>query len=202
MSFSPSSGLTSVLLSSTGGRDVVLLIADYDTAKQFWHPSVAGRGTFVNFVDLAASTPLLVHGPYLVRHASSEEDCLDVWGDVDKKTTMTVYGASKVNAIKWNNKQLDGLREVGDGIYQITIDVTEPNLLIPDLMKATWKYKDSLPEIKFDFDGFAMIPANHTNTTSAFPPYYGEPCVLYSDDYGSHVSASCLIDIKLMDTGW
>jgi hypothetical protein len=192
LNFAVSPGISTVTL---GGlkTGVVLLIADYNTATRFWMPTIAGTGTFGNFSDGSATAPLLVSGPYLVREATLSGNALALTGDLSESTNLTVFGVTNLRTISWNGKAVSGLRSLAPGTFTATLQAQLSKPTIPKLMKLEWKFMDSLPEIASEFDDSAMVDANHTNTTSVFPPFYGEPWILYADDYGFHVSdlSSC-----------
>ncbi|KAF7334534.1 Beta-galactosidase [Mycena venus] len=187
LNFTPSAGVTLVRLTPAQGRGVSVLIADYTAATRFWQPSIAGQGNYANYVGLSASTPLLVSGPYLIRNASLDSRLqLSLWGDVDETTTISIFGPAALSSLVWNGVSVKNLKQTGKGSWQATITFAAPAVQLPDLGSAAWRFRDSLPEIQPDFDGFGMIPANQTTTISVFPPYYGEPWILYADQYGFH----------------
>ncbi|KAG6841701.1 hypothetical protein C0991_007973 [Blastosporella zonata] len=190
INFTLGSGVTTIKLGGHGNKDVVILIADYNTAIALWMPTIAGNGPLAEYVDVEASTPLLVRGPYLVRTATLSHNALALTGDLDTKeqsTTLTVYGPTSISSLTWNGNRVSNLKRIAAGTWQATLFAGNPHVAIPNLMTAVWKYKDSLPEIGDDFTGDAsLVPADHTTTTSVFPPYYGGPWVLYADDYGFH----------------
>lgn len=170
-----------------------MLIADYDAATQIWQPTIAGGGNFANYVRVSASRPLIISGPYLVRNASlDEQNNLALWGDVTETTNIEIFGPSVLASLTWNNVPVQTLTQSGRGTWQAVIPFSMPLVSLPDLESTTWRYHDFLPEIQPDFDGFAMVPANQTTTTSVFPPYYGKPWILYADQYGFHVRFFCI----------
>ncbi|KAJ7704161.1 glycoside hydrolase family 35 protein [Mycena metata] len=188
INFSPSPGVTVVRLKTDAG-DLAVLIADYDAATRLWQPSIAGGGKFANYVGVSASTPILISGPYLVRNASLDShNHLSLWGDIAETTDVDIFGPSSIASVEWNGVPVENsnLKQTGNGSWKTTLRFAAPTVLLPDLETAVWRFKDSLPEIQPDFDGFGMIPANQTTTTSVFPPYYGEPWILYADQYGFH----------------
>ncbi|KAG6916276.1 hypothetical protein DXG01_007562 [Tephrocybe rancida] len=188
INFTVSSGITTVKTGGHKNQDVVLLIADYDTATTLWMPTIAGSGPLAQFVDVEASAPLLIRGPYLVRTASLTHNALALTGDLDAEKFMplTVYGPSTISQLTWNGKRVQ-VKKVAAGTWQATLAPRSPHVALPDLMSAQWRYRDSLPEIGDDFEGDAsLVPADHTTTTNTFPPYYGGLWILYADDYGFH----------------
>jgi hypothetical protein len=188
LNFAPSPGMTLVRLTSTQGQSLAVLIAEYDAATRLWQPTIAGGGNYANYVGVSASTPLLVSGPYLVRNATLDSrQHLSLWGDVDQTTAISIFGPPALSSVQWNGALVKSLKQTGKGSWKATIPFTAPAVQLPDLASATWRFRDSLPEIQPDFDGFGTIPAVQTTTTSVFPPYYGEPWILYADQYGFHV---------------
>ncbi|KAJ7689730.1 glycoside hydrolase family 35 protein [Mycena rosella] len=186
LNFSLSPGRTLVHLTAADGKELAVLIADYDAATTLWQPTIAGDGNYANYIGVSASTPLLISGPYLVRNASLNGQQLALWGDVAETTTVNIFGPRALSSVEWNNVPLGNLTQTRQGTWQATISFSQPAVTLPDLGSATWRFRDSLPEIQPDFDGFAMIPANQMTTTSVFPPYYGAPWILYADQYGFH----------------
>ncbi|KAG6868404.1 hypothetical protein C0993_003640 [Termitomyces sp. T159_Od127] len=186
VNFVVAKGITTVEL-ETPQKTVVLLIADYDTATNLWMPTIAGDGELAEYVDVEASAPFLVRGPYLVRTATLSSDGLALTGDLNAEgsTVLTVYGPSTLGSITWNGRKLEPVKVAG-GTWQAEIGTSGASIEIPDLMKAQWRYKDSLPEIGAGFEDESLVIADHTETTNTFPPYYGGPWILYADDYGFH----------------
>ncbi|KAG6828113.1 hypothetical protein H0H92_009165 [Tricholoma furcatifolium] len=184
INFTVASGLTTVKLGA-GQKTIVILIADYPTATNLWMPTIAGEGEFANYVDIAASAPLVVRGPYLVRTATLSNNALALTGDLNQTTTLTLYGPSTLSSLTWNGNPVNA-KNIAGGTWQATLTIENVQIEIPDLMSARWTYADSLPERSPDWDDSALILADHTTTTSVFPPYYGGPWILYADDYGFH----------------
>lgn len=150
-------------------------------------PSLPAQTTDLpEYVDIGATTPLLVHGPYLVRTAAIEGDTLSLTGDSDETTVITVWAPGSITQIKWNGESVWTEPE-GDALVG-SIAGVETSWTLPDLNSLEWYYADSLPEILPSFDDSSLVPADHTNTTNSFAPYYGGPWVLYADDCTSFLS--------------
>lgn len=180
--------MTLVRLTPARGKSLAVLIADYDAATRLWQPTISGGGNFANYVGVSASTPVLVHGPYLVRNASLDSGHhLSLWGDVDETTTISIFGPSTLSSVLWNGATVKNVKQTGKGSWEASIAFVTPAVVLPDLQSTIWRFRDSLPEIQPDFDGFGTVPADQTTTVSVFPPYYGEPWILYADQYGFHV---------------
>lgn len=93
---------------------------------------------------------VLVQGPYLVRHASINETNrgLDLRGDLDGPTTVTVFGPSSLCSISWNGEKVAIESRNGN---EFTFSLDGPaKFELPVL--GSWKYDDSLPEIAPDYE--------------------------------------------------
>ncbi|KAJ6610612.1 glycoside hydrolase family 35 protein [Mycena sp. CBHHK59/15] len=189
INFDVAAGMTLVRLTAAGGQELAVLVADYDAATQLWQPSIAGAGNYANYVGAGggASTPLIVSGPYLLRNASlDQQHRLSLWGDVEATTSLAIFGPRLLSVVKWNGIPVRNLKNTGKGTWQATIPFSVPSVHLPNLASVPWRFRDSLPEIQPDFDGFGMVPADQTTTSSVFPPFYGAPWILYADQYGFH----------------
>ncbi|KAJ6612233.1 glycoside hydrolase family 35 protein [Mycena sp. CBHHK59/15] len=97
--------------------------------------------------------------------ATIERNTLSLSGDLDNDTVLSVLMG------RWPSGRLSR---------------PHSSWSLPNLQWSVWRYADSLPEILPSFDASALTTADHTSTTSKFPPYYGSPWILYADDYGYH----------------
>ncbi|KAJ7639409.1 glycoside hydrolase superfamily [Roridomyces roridus] len=170
--------------------------ATANTTFQFSYPlgqptiASSSWGGYANYVDVGASTPFLISGPYLVRNAFLNGDGnLALWGDVDTSTDIQIFGSGSLVSVQWNSSPIN-IEQISPAVWTAFIPFTapSPSIVLPDLESAStvWRFRDSLPDIQSDFDGSAMVPADQTTTTSVFPPYYGGPWILYADMYGFH----------------
>ena len=103
--------------------------------------------------------------------------------DLNVTTTLEVIGAPKAaNSLHVNGQEIS--HEVDpNGIWSATIEYQEPQLKLPDLENADWKYIDSLPEIQNSYDDSEWPLANLTNTANTQNPL-NTPTSLYGADYG------------------
>lgn len=169
----------------------LVLFADTDTAATFWSPSIAGKAgdPFRNFWGLGTNDSILVGGPYLVRSATVSGSKLALRGDLKTDVRLTVIAPRGIRSITWNDEYVSGdlvatsaLTAVGGFIGQLRMRPSLAGISVPRL--TGWKFKDSLPEIKRDFDDASWRTANHTSTNIPLKPYYGDGRVLYGCDYG------------------
>jgi hypothetical protein len=111
----------------------------------------------------------LVHGPYLVRHATVKNGQLNLEGDLDTSTEITVFASESLKSISWNGEKVKVLSQEG---HKYTIKAKGPSKVkLPKL--ESWKYDDSLPEIKSDYKTSSsawvgmylayLIPLTHAN---------------------------------------
>ncbi|KAF5347162.1 hypothetical protein D9758_011102 [Tetrapyrgos nigripes] len=186
ISFTEAPGLTAITMTSDGA-DTILLLADYPTATRLWMPSIAGTGSdHPEYVDISATTPFLVSGPYLVRNATVDGETLSLWGDLNNDTDITLLAPQDVRNVNWNGQALTLSTPTEWGALTASLTGPRATVDLPNLGSLDWRFADSLPEISASFVNSSMTPANHTYTTSKFPSYYGKPWILYADDYGYH----------------
>ncbi|KAM0426577.1 hypothetical protein ACHAPT_008269 [Fusarium lateritium] len=156
-----------------------IVLVDRSTAYHFWAPALDNNPL------VAVNNTVLVQGPYLVRSASLDEKKhkLDIHGDLDQATQITVFATESLKTITWNDKKVNIASKKGN-IYTAKLDKPS-KFKLPAL--RSWKYTDSLPEIKADYKASspAWTVANRTNTTNNVIPDLNNP-VLYVDEYDIH----------------
>lgn len=142
---------------------------------------------YANFFQFGTNSSVLVGGPYLVRSAElSPEGELSLRGDLETESMLTVIAElGAVRRVLWNGIPVDTMFQNSEraGVMRLRVaprlralDVTVPKL-------ENWRYRDSLPEVKKDYDDAGWILANNTKTNSPEKPYFGDK-VLYGCDYG------------------
>ncbi|KAH6645415.1 putative beta-galactosidase B [Truncatella angustata] len=174
VSFMQNAGMSTLELGD--GSKVVLL--DRSAAYLFWSPSLDN-----NPLE-AGNNTVLVHGPYLVRTATIDNQALALTGDVANATTITVFAPKDVCSVTWNGKKLD-IKPSKSGALTASLD-GGAHFTLPEL--SGWAYADSLPEIQSNYsaDSKAWVAATNTNTSNPTVPALNNP-VLYVDDYQIHV---------------
>ncbi|KAF5024390.1 hypothetical protein F66182_3476 [Fusarium sp. NRRL 66182] len=155
-----------------------IVLVDREVAYKFWTP------TLDNDPFAPVNKTVLVHGPYLVRHATIENSQLSLEGDLDKATQLTVFASASLKSISWNGAKVKISSKKGN---QYTAKLKGPSKVkLPSL--SNWKYTDSLPEIKSSYktSPSTWVVANKTNTTNTILiPDLTNP-VLYVDEYNIH----------------
>ncbi|ELU44899.1 glycoside hydrolase family 35 protein [Rhizoctonia solani AG-1 IA] len=169
LTFKPTTeGLTAISSESTGP---LVLFATSRTIGTFWQPTInTGKG---NYWQFDTNSTLLVGGPYLVRSADIKGNTVALTGDLEKDTTVSIYGAPKGSKVTWNGKSVSvSASSIVDGLVEGKVTISKGQVNVPTL--SNWKYSDSLPEIAPNYDDSKWIVANHTTTNSPYKPYYGD----------------------------
>ena len=103
-------------------------------------------------------------------------------GDVNETTLIEAVGApSTVSALTFNGEALT-CNLTSYGVLSGNITFNAPTVTLPALASLTWKYIDSLPEIKPAYDDSAWTAADLTSTEN--PNNLTTPVSLYASDYG------------------
>jgi beta-galactosidase GanA len=156
-------GLARVLVSGGGRAPLLLLLGTDETAAQFW--------------QLATDAgPVLVRGTALARDARVSGATLHLRADTDAPGEVEVFsparrlvvGGEPVRVRQTPSGSLVG-RLPGPGAVEL-----------PAL--TDWRYRAESPESRQDFDDSAWPVADHTTSTSPYPPKTLP--VLFAGDYG------------------
>ena len=159
------SGLIRVQITGTGGRPLLLLIADKPTAETFWR------------LDTSAG-PVLVRGTHLLRTATAYGDTVALTGDNGDDPAIEVFTGA--HHLTWNGRPIsthDG--PAGSLTGSIT---TAAKVSLPAL--TGWKHAAESPEARPGFDDSSWTVADKM-TTNSISGANTLP-VLYADDYGFH----------------
>ncbi|KAK7044841.1 glycoside hydrolase family 35 protein [Favolaschia claudopus] len=193
VTFTPTSNQTTVGFQTglTGLHTVwdsntqLVLYADSPTAATFFAPVIPGDSNYGNYWQIGTNSSVLVGGPYLVRKASISGSVLALTGDLETTVPFTVIAPPSVELVTWNGAPVDlhnGVTVSGGFNGSLSPRSALKSVSVPEL--TGWKYMDSFPEIKADFDDSKWIVANHTTTNIPLKPYFGDGRILYGCDYG------------------
>jgi beta-galactosidase GanA len=160
-------GLTEVQITGGGRPPLLLLLADTQTAEQFWPETTA---------DGAA----LVEGPYLVRTAATSGDTLALTGDASATGPIRVWAPTGVTRVTWNDGALQTTTGQ-DGSLRATVSGPAP-VAVPRL--TDWQFRFETPEAQPGYDDARWTLADHPTTTNPTAPVTTP--VLFADDYGFH----------------
>ncbi|PVG04082.1 putative beta-galactosidase [Serendipita vermifera] len=166
---------------------VTIILADKSVALQTWAPRTGASTTFGHYTPNPSVAGVWVLGPHLVRTAKLDRGTLALEGDLDKSTSIDLWGPSSIKKVTWNgrdvrlskNAQLQSLHG------NLTMDIDPNSVGIPQLSELNWKCQDSTPEISPDYDDSTWVVANKTSTARPQQPYQGK-YVLYGEEYGFH----------------
>lgn len=158
-------------------------------AYQYWVLDLPRPEPVSNFVSAArindTDASVIVKAGYLLRNATVSENSLQLWGDVNRTTTIEVIAAPLTSdaTLFFNGQQVKDTRCV-EGRLTGNITYSEPEIILPDFNIADWKYVDSLPEIGHDYNdqSWTLLDTTTTNNTRALTT----PTSLYASDYGFH----------------
>jgi hypothetical protein len=162
----------------------LVLFADSDTAGTFWAPVIPDSSSELsNYWSIGSNETILVGGPYLVRSADISGSSLNLRGDLNGSTTLTLIGTPEsIRHITWNGAEVEtDSTMAASGDFVTTIAPKSKHFAAPKL--NGWRYADSLPEVKNGYDDSAWAAADHKTTKIPYKSYSGAS-VLYGCDYG------------------
>lgn len=167
----------------------LILFSDTQTAATFWAPVIAGNSDdpFRQYWSIGSNTTILVGGPYLVRNASISGSTLNLRGDLNTSSQLTVVASAQIKSVTWNGRNVpqdpvSSKAVTSRGGFVGCLNLTTSSKVITP--RLSWKFKDSLPEIQTGFDDSDWTTANHSTTNIPFKPFYGDGRILYGCDYG------------------
>ncbi|HEU5333869.1 MAG TPA: beta-galactosidase [Actinocrinis sp.] len=162
-------GAAEVRITGGGAPPLLLILADTNTAQNFW-PVTTSAG------------PALVEGGYLVRTAAVHGDRLDLTGDTSRAGALTVWAPAGVRDITWNGARVRTTTG-SDGSLRGTVPGPAP-VSLPKL--TDWRFSYETEEAQPGFDDSSWTLADHavtTNSAASSSAASGAP-VLYASDYG------------------
>ena len=156
-------GLQEVEITGGGRAPLMLLIADTNTAEEFW-PEQTSAGS------------ILVEGGYLVRTANVTGAALHLDGDTTKSGKLTVWAPASIRSVVWNGISL-AVTTGPDGSLSATIPGPAP-VTLPTLTGWKFSYETQEAQPGFDDSGWTLADHPASNASSPSTP------VLYASDYG------------------
>jgi hypothetical protein len=175
--FSPAQKQMAVSVSKSS----LLVLGDTNSMDTMFAPLIPGADGSTYFL-VSTNQTILVRGPALLRNASitKDESTVDLWGDTNRSTAVTVYAPESVTSALWNGRRIANVHSTAPGVLEFSVGGLSPKIRVPDLWSAKWKVADGLPEIQKNYDDSRWVEANRLNSTNPFGKYYGD------------VSGSCL----------
>ncbi|EJD49636.1 hypothetical protein AURDEDRAFT_135665 [Auricularia subglabra TFB-10046 SS5] len=163
-------GLLASFRISAGGRALLsvgstrVLVLDTTIARTLWAPVLAGAGAFAQFPEIGSNSTLIVAGPSLVRTAKLSRSRLALTGDTNRTTTLQIYGPRSLTGVTWNGAAVK-VSQDALGAWSGTLGgPLLPALSFVPPTLATWRFKDSLPEVSAGYDDSRWLVANKTST--------------------------------------
>ncbi|KAH7074012.1 glycoside hydrolase superfamily [Paraphoma chrysanthemicola] len=164
------------------GSDLYIVILDRNSAYNYWTVSTLPEGSYSH--DAMAASDLIVKAGYLLRTATVSGGVINLVGDVNATTTIEVVGGAHdgVTGLTFNGEKLDAKSD-RNGFLSATVGFSDPAIKVPDLDSLSWKYVDTLPELKASYDDSLWVDADHTETNNDYWPLT-TPTVLWGAEYG------------------
>lgn len=132
--------------------------------------------------NLLAST-VIVKAGYLMRNATVSGKTLNLVGDFNATTEVEVIGGAPANMATLNINGKSAKFTQDKTTVATTSVAFNPDIKVPSLASLDWKYIDSLPEIKADYDDSKWPDANLTKSYNDYEPLL-TPVSLRGSDYG------------------
>jgi hypothetical protein len=187
--FSNHNGNTILNWKTTAGRRVVsigpnlfVVILDRNSAYNYWTVSTLPEGSYSH--NATPGSDLIVNAGYLIRKASIQNGKIHLIGDVNATTTVEIVGGAHANVsgLSFNGADLSTTSD-SNGFIRGSVPFSTPSIEIPDMSSLSWKYIDSLPELRSTYDDSAWTNADHKDTNNTYWPLT-TPTVLWAGEYG------------------
>ncbi|OHW89603.1 glycosyl hydrolase family 35 protein [Colletotrichum incanum] len=161
-------------------ENLYIYLLTRNEAYNFWVPPA---------VSDFATSDVIVKAGYLIRNVAVDGDSLSFSGDVNSTTTIEVVGGApaSLKSLNFNGKSLE-FKQNEYGVVTATVNFATPEIKLPCLSQVSWKYVDSLPEIKPDYSDELWTDADLKETYNTANPLK-TPTSLYGGDYGYHTSS-------------
>ncbi|KAH8203940.1 hypothetical protein TruAng_001882 [Truncatella angustata] len=164
--------------------DLRIYAVDRNSAYNFWVVPIPGPEG-----DLYTKTEksnLIVKAGYLVRRASINQGQLEIQGDLNATTSLTIFGGAptRLTGLSFNGAPVDFAKH-SNGTISAHLAYTSPQLNLPALKDLEWYYIDSLPETRGSYNDSLWASATLPSTNNTNRPLT-TPTSLYASDYGYH----------------
>ncbi|KAI0481363.1 glycoside hydrolase superfamily [Xylariaceae sp. FL0804] len=153
--------------------NVTVYALNRNSAYNYWVTNLGSKNSNV-----------VINGPYLVRSANLSQGALSIKADFNKSAPVEIISApSAVSKLSVNDKALR-LTKSGSTLTA-HVNMTIPDVALPDLSKLTWHSIDSLPEIQSGYDDSKWTKADILYSNNTYQPLIA-PVSTYASDYGYH----------------
>ena len=155
-------------------------------AYNYWVMELPAVEPVGNFTSMSKQLAIVKAG-YLLRSADLVGNELRVTGDVNATTSLEVISVPQpISQISFNGEPLQPQKSQS-GRLTATIPYDPPNITIPNLSTLSWRYLDSLPEIKPNYSDTLWTICNQTYSNGNRT--LTTPTSLYASDYGYHAGS-------------
>lgn len=156
-------------------------------AYSYWPMELPSSSPIGAYSSRSKST-VVVKAGYLLRTASISGRELKLTGDVNSTTDIEVIAlpTKGVSAISFNGRQLKTTKS-HTGKLLAAVKFESPKITLPDFTRQTWKYLDTLPEIRPSYDDSLWTSLTHQTTNN--PLNLSTPTSMYASDYGYHAGS-------------
>lgn len=172
------------------GEDLDVYLLWRNDAYQYWTldlPAPAPLGLYNSpsrHGSNSTASSIVVKAGYLLRNATISGQTLHLSGDVNRTTDIEIISTpTRVKHVTFNGSPIKIKTNVAGNLAAV-VEFKTPNITLPDLSKAQWSYRDSLPELQVDYDDTLWTLCNHTSSNN--PRNLTTPTSLYASDYGYH----------------
>jgi hypothetical protein len=160
----------------------------------YWVLQLEAPSPVGNYSSSTKETVIAKAG-YLLRSAMKSGTSLYLTGDLNNTAELEIIaGLPGSNNVYFNGEKVPGVKSA-DGRLSATLEFTKPQLNLPDLNIADWKYIDSLPEVQLEYNDSSWIQAAHQTTNNTARDDNGvlfslrTPTSLLAGDYGFHTGS-------------
>ncbi|KAF2193808.1 glycoside hydrolase family 35 protein [Zopfia rhizophila CBS 207.26] len=169
------------------GQDLYIVILDRNSVYSHWVVSTLPEGSYTH--DSTASSDLIVKAGYLIRTAEISSGTIALTGDINATTEIEIIGGGheNINSFTFNGEKLQHTKD-RIGFIKATVPFKAPEVKLPDLSSLSWKYTDSLPEIRNSYSDAAWTDADHAEPSNTYWNLT-TPTVLWGGEYGYHTGS-------------
>ena len=170
----------------TFGDELEVHLLWRNDAFNHWVVELPADAPISNYTSPSKSYAIVKAG-YLIRSASISGSELSLIGDLNATTPFELISApSDVTSLTFNGEKI--ATTVSDnGRLTAVLDFSPPQVSLPSFSDAEWKYVNSLPEIRPNYDDSTWIECNSPTTPN--PRNLTTPTSLYALDYGYHTGS-------------
>ncbi|KAF7528230.1 hypothetical protein G7054_g10202 [Neopestalotiopsis clavispora] len=175
-----------------GDLDVYLLWRN--DAFKYWILQLEAPAPIGNYSSQTKDT-VIVKAGYLLRTAIKSGTTLKLTGDLNATSELEIIsGFPDGDEVYLNGQKLDCAR-TESGRLSAPLPFDPPEIDLPDFGGLAWKFIDSLPEIRPNYDDNAWAHADHATTNNTARDDSGTiftlktPTSLIASDYGFHTGS-------------